>query len=374
MKSAGEHLLELVRIGSPSAESNRGVVEYAAGVLRGLGWTVRELPYRDAADVEKVNAIAAPAGGDVGQRDVELAFVCHTDTVPYAADWKEALEPRIVEGRLHGCGSCDVKGFLACLLAAAEGVGSGVRSGVRIVMTAEEEIGCLGAWRLQEQDVLRARRMVVGEPTSLCAARAGKGYCLAEVTVYGREAHSALPGEGISAILHAARLIGAIEELARELARERNPFFDPEYTTINVGTVEGGTAKNIVPGVCRFQLEWRPIPGQAATAVLESVTAAATKMERERPGLRIDVRRVREQGGFETGGDAGLVRRVEGMTGRKAVSIPFGSEASVFAPVAEEVIVFGPGDMRTAHSNREYVPIAELEEAVQCVSAWMGEG
>lgn len=371
MKAVVEHLSELVRIGSPSGVSNRGVVEYAAGVLRGLGWTVRELPYRDAAGVEKVNAIAAPAGEDAHRRDVELAFVCHTDTVPYAADWKEALEPQIADGMLHGCGSCDVKAFLACLLTAAEGAGPGVRGGLRIVMTAEEEIGCIGAWHLREQDALRARRMVVGEPTSLHPARAGKGYCLAEVTVYGKEAHSALPGEGVSAIVHAARLIGEIEELAAEVARERNPFFDPEFTTINVGTIEGGTAKNIVPGICRFQVEWRPIPGQAATGVLESVTAIATKMEEETPGLRIEVRAARQQGGFETGASAGLVRRVEGMTGRRAVSIPFGSEASVFAAVAEEVIVFGPGDMRTAHSSRECVRIAELEEAVECLRALM---
>lgn len=297
MKSAVDHLSELVRIASPSAVSNRGVVEYAAGVLRGLGWTLRELPYRDAAGIEKVNAIAAPPGEDAGRRDVELAFVCHTDTVPYAADWKEALEPRVAEGMLHGCGSCDVKGFLACLLAAAEVAGSGVRNGLRFVMTAEEEIGCIGAWHVREHDALRARRMVVGEPTSLHPARAGKGYYLAEVTVHGKEAHSAHPGQGVSAIVHAARLIGAIEKLAAEVARQ--------------------------------------------------------------------------QGGFETGANAALVRRVEEMTGRRAVSIPFGSEASVFAPVAEEVIVWGPGDMRTAHSSRECVRIAELDEAGVSVRALM---
>lgn len=371
MKPAVEHLAQLVRIPSPSAVSNRGVVEYAAGVLRGLQWTVCEFPYRDATGIEKVNAVAAPPGEDATRPDIDLAFICHTDTVPYAAGWTGALEPRIADGLLHGCGSCDVKGFLACLLAAAESAPSPARSALRIVMTAEEEIGCIGAGHLLKQDILRPRQMVIGEPTSLHPARAGKGYCLAEVTVCGKEAHSAHPQQGVSAIVHAARLIGAVEELAAQVARERNPFFDPEFTTINVGTIEGGTAKNIVPGTCRFQLEWRPIPGQPATAVLESVTAIATKLENEQPGLRVEVCPARQQPGFETGANAALVRTVETLTGRNAVSIPFGSEASVFAPVAGEVIVFGPGDMRTAHSSRECVPVAELDQAVNCLQALM---
>ena len=135
------------------------------------------------------------------------------------------------------------------------------------VLTAEEEIGCIGASRLVADNALRPRRMIIGEPTSLRPARAGKGYCLAEVTVWGKEAHSAHPQQGVSAIYHAARLITAIEELAGPLATETHSFFEPAFTTVNIGTIEGGTAKNVVPGLCRFQLEWRPIPGQSPNVV-----------------------------------------------------------------------------------------------------------
>lgn len=370
MKTVVEHLSELIRIPSPSAVSNRRLVDYATDSLRSIGWSARELPYRDVAGVEKVNLIAAPPGQDVEVRDVDLVFMCHTDTVPFASDWADALKPIFDAGLLHGCGACDVKGFLASLLTAAAQSTAFLES-LRIVLSAEEEIGCIGAARLFDQGLLRPRRMVIGEPTSLHPARAGKGYCLAEVTVFGKEAHSAHPGQGVSAIYHAARLIRAIEELSTALAQERHEFFDPAWTTINVGTIEGGTAKNVVPGICRFQLEWRPIPGQDPDRVLTEVTQMIAQLQRVDSSFQAQVEPLRRQPGFETREDAALVRHMESLTGRAAVSIPFGSEASIFAPVAEEIVVFGAGDMRTAHSSRECVPVAELEEAVRCVRSMM---
>ncbi|MGC2299008.1 MAG: acetylornithine deacetylase [Acidobacteriaceae bacterium] len=375
MKSVVELLSEMIRIPSNSAVSNRPVVEYAARVLHGLGWSVRELPYEDPAGVEKVNLIAAPPGQDAAKPDVDLVFMCHTDTVPYAADWANALEPVLQDGNLHGCGACDVKGFLACLLVAISQSDAGkLPDGLRLVLTAEEEIGCIGASHLVADGALRPRRMIIGEPTSLRPARAGKGYCVAEVTVWGKEAHSAHPQQGVSAIYNAAQLINAIEEYATQLAAETHSFFDPGFTTINIGTIEGGTAKNIVPGVCRFQLEWRPIPGQSPNAVLASTEKIVERLHALDPAFRAKFKPLRRQPGFETVADAPLVRKMEALTGRAAISIPFGSEASIFAPIAEEVIVFGPGDMRTAHSSRECVPVAELEEAVACLSSLVKAG
>lgn len=370
MKAVAELLADLIRIPSPSAVSNRSVIEYASDVLRGPGWSTREFSYRDPAGIEKVNLIAAPSGQDVARRDVDLVLMCHTDTVPFAADWARALDAFVADGHLHGCGACDVKGYLACILAAvAAAEPAQAADGLRIVLSADEEIGCVGVGHLIARDALRPRRMIIGEPTSLHPARAGKGYCLAEVTVTGREAHSAHPAQGVSAIAHAARLIVAIERMAGQLARETHPFFDPAFTTMNIGTIQGGTAKNIVPGVCRFMLEWRPIPGQNPDRMLEFVTELVTQWRDADPTFRAEVHPLRRQPGFETSAGAELVRRVAALTGRDAVSIPFGSEASLFAPIAEEVIVWGPGDMRTAHSSRECVPVVELDRAVACLSA-----
>jgi acetylornithine deacetylase len=368
MSTVIESLLDLIRIPSVSSLSNRPIIEYARSTFEAAGWSSMEEVHHDQAGLEKINLIAAPPGQDPATAAVDLALVCHTDTVPYTADWAAAVHPVLRDGMVHGCGACDVKGFLACLLTAAGEPGA-IKREVRIVLTADEEIGCRGAHRLLASGSLRARQMVIGEPTSLAPARAGKGYCLAQVTVVGAEAHSAHPQQGRSAILDAARLITEIERESKRMAERQNPFFTPAWTTLNIGTISGGTAKNIVPGRCTFLLEWRPIPEDDVARVPEIVRAIARRMKADDPGFRCDVQVLREQGGFETSADSPLVRSVEAQSGRASISIPFGSEASVLHSLAGEVVVWGPGDMRTAHSERECVPVAELEAAVRIMGS-----
>ncbi|WP_263368832.1 acetylornithine deacetylase [Edaphobacter bradus] len=372
MTTVVEHLENLIRIPSVSSLSNRPVAEYAVRVLNDAHWNTRLMTYVDPAGLEKVNLIAAPHRQDPEDPEADLVFMCHTDTVPYAADWARALDPFVLDGLLYGCGACDVKGFLACLLTAiSESHMAELGSGLRLVLTADEEIGCLGVKRFIAADLIKPRRVVIGEPTSLHPARAGKGYCLAEVTILGEEAHSAHPHQGKSAIYGAARFITAIEEHSTQLAAEQNDFFIPGYTTINVGTIMGGTAKNIVPGQCKFQVEWRPLPGASGNSVLQSITRIAERMKVADPSFKSEIKVLRQQAGFETAEDSHLVRSIETLTQRSATSIPFGSEASVLASVANEVVVFGPGDMRTAHSRRECVPLSELHEAVCCIKSLM---
>ena len=366
-----DHLSHLIRLPSMSALSNRPVADYAASVLSAQGWTTREVPYLDEAGIKKVNLIAAPPGKNVAERVVDLVFLCHTDTVPFAKDWLQALQPIVQEQMLHGCGACDVKGFLACLLTAAESRDTRWIDGLRIVLTADEEVGCIGSKRLIAADSLRPQRLVVGEPTSLRAARAGKGYCLARVTIHGKEAHSALPAQGVSAIYAAAHLISALEELSEQLAMETHHLFEPPFTTLNVGTIEGGSAKNIIPGRANILVEWRPVPGLPPHRVPTAIRAMIGHLEKRYPGLRGTQEVLRQQAGFETAADSPLVRLMERVTGQPATSIAFGSEASAWSAITEEVVVFGPGDMRTAHSDRECVSIAELIAAVQAVTGMM---
>src|ERR1700733_10837045 len=245
MKAVVEHLSNLIRIPSPSFVSNRPIIDYAVRTLQEAHWLSKEIIYQDARGIEKVNLIAAPPGQSLDNSEVELAFLCHTDTVPYSADWLNALEPSIVDGHLYGCGACDVKGFLACLLTAIIEIDPSTFLGsLRLILTADEEVGCVGSAHLVASKLTRPRCVVIGEPTSLHPARAGKGYCLAEVTVFGEEAHSAHPEKGKSAIYDAARMIREIEIFAQRLTEERNDFFNPPFTTINIGTIKGGTAKN----------------------------------------------------------------------------------------------------------------------------------
>jgi acetylornithine deacetylase len=372
MNSALSLLRELVEIPSVSSLSNRPLVEYASRFLHECGWHTRQLPYFDSSGNEKINLIAFPPGQGLEDRAMDLAFVCHTDTVPYDTAWNEAIHPVVRDGFLHGCGACDVKGFLASLLAAPSDLKPGDFHGsICIVLTADEEVGCVGASRLLAANVITARHVVVGEPTSLHPARAGKGYCLAEIKVHGKEAHSAFPSEGASAIYRAAHLIGKVEEIGRRRRAERHDLFDPPFTTVNVGVVEGGVAKNIIPGECRFLVEWRPIPGQDTLLAIRAVEQEMETMRQEDADFRFEITILRNQPGFDAGTGSDLAKSLERITGRSSVSVPFGTEASVFSQIAGDVIVFGPGDMRTAHSNRECVSLAELEECVQYLRALM---
>lgn len=373
MRAVVEHLSNLIRIPSVSSLSNRPVIDYATRVLHKAHWQSQEMVYHDSAGIEKVNLIAAPAG-QILDGAIELALVCHTDTVPYSKNWSNALVPLVADGLLHGCGACDVKGFLACLLTAIIEIDSlHCMRGLRLILTADEEIGCVGATQLIKSG-LNPRRVVVGEPTSLHPARAGKGYCLGEITVFGNEAHSAHPQKGRSAIYRAARFITAIEEYALLLADQKHPLFSPGFTTLNIGTIQGGTAKNIVPGECRFQLEWRPIPGQATDTVPQAVSRIADNLREVDSDFEYKFQVIRQQDGFESAASCSLVQSIEASSGRAAISIPFGSEASILSSKAEEVVVFGPGDMQTAHSSRECVPLSELDEAVNCLQSLIKTG
>jgi acetylornithine deacetylase len=355
-------LRELVAIASPSALSNLPLLRFVTARLEALGWRVELFPYSDEHGVAKANLVARPGGFRDWNR-MELAFICHTDTVPFAAEWQGALTLVERDGYLHGCGACDVKGALACFLAAMEGMpADGIDPGVGLILTADEEIGCEGMERLLATSAFRIGSAIVSEPTSLRAGTAGKGYGLARITVLGREAHSAFPQQGVSAISAAVRLIVAIEDDAKsETHEEFSYLFDPPRTTLNIGVIEGGTAKNIVPGRCSFLVEWRPVPGERPEGVAERLRNCVEAALAREPRAKIELEVLRAEAGFAPSGAGRLRERLAGwMTGPEA-GISFGSEASRVARISEEVIVIGPGDMRTAHSDRECVPVAELE-------------
>ena len=355
-------LSQLVAIPSVSHLSNAPVIDWLQQFFLPLNWQQRIFCYRDASGTEKQNLVVSPQLPAEGPIEAELAIVCHTDTVPYSAAWTDAITLREQDGILHGCGACDVKGFLACMLAAASALDiTGLHRCLCFVFTADEEIGCRGARFLFESGSLHAQYAIVGEPTSLLPARAGKGYCLASVKVSGKAAHSAFPAAGASAILAAARLLGAIEAFAQELQDDRDDAFTPPFTTINVGEIHGGTAKNVVPAECSFLLEWRPIPSQPPELVAERVRELIHQLQHSLgPEVRIEIEVLRLDAGFATPVDSPVVRAVQTHPATAAQSIAFGTEAPWLARMGAEAVVIGPGSMLTAHSPRECVPIAEL--------------
>ena len=363
--SVEQTLAELVGMDSRSSHSNREVVSYLAARAESLGMAVRFFPYTDERGTEKVNMLAVSSSGASENVEFELALVGHTDTVPFDPTWVEATTLTERDGKLYGRGACDTKGFIAAALTAAAEIDlARLRRPLALVFTADEEIGCLGAKRLADARALSARYSIVGEPTALQPMRAGKGYCLAEVTVRGLEAHSAYPALGASAIFRAARLIERIERVAERLKENRHAAFDPPHTTLNVGLIEGGTAKNIIAGECRFTLEWRPVPGQRAAHAVDLIKSEVERLRAEEPDFDCRIEVIRLDESIETPADSAIVRAMEEATGRSAGTVAFGTEAPQMAELGAQPVVFGPGDIRVAHRTGEFVPVEDLRRCV----------
>jgi len=375
VKEEGEILLDLVAIPSVSSISNQPVIDYVSKRLDPRIWKIKSQPYRDPRGIAKVNLVAITRARNVNP---ELALVCHTDTVPYDAAWQEAVHPRVRNGKLYGRGSCDVKGFLACVLACISKLDlSQLNKPLALILTADEEIGCVGArhlaasvrgsrgvggWPVQNRDrkeAFHTRYMIVGEPTSLHPVRSGKGYALAEIIVHGKEAHSAFPSRGRSAIYDAARIVTALERIARKLETRKDRDFDPPFTTLNIGLIHGGTAKNIVAGECRMTVEWRPIPGQ-------DPAWAADLIREELARLRVDaeLKIQRLDPGFAPAASKDLARLLELLTRHRSTTVSFGTEAPHLRSLTSETVVFGPGNMTVAHKTGEFVPVVELSKCV----------
>ncbi len=362
--TAAEILEALVAIPTPSSVSNVPLIDWVVRFLDHRSWQSAIHPYNDEQGIAKANLIARPRAANA-DAPIGLAFVCHTDTVPYSSAWPDALRlhTKADPDVLHGCGACDVKGALACFLAAIGRMNPArVQQDCALILTADEEIGCRGMERLLNSASLKIGSAIVSEPTELHPGVAGKGYGLARVTIHGAEAHSAFPEKGVPAILHAAHFMQMLEARMKQ-TEITDALFAPPRTTFNIGVIEGGTAKNIIPGVCSFLVEWRPVPAENPRDAVGMLEGIAHELQAKEPRLRIELEVLRGDAGFAPANEGALQNQLRALlpADRTPIGISFGSEASRLARVADEVIVIGPGDMQTAHSDRECVPVADLE-------------
>jgi acetylornithine deacetylase len=370
LRELKELLRELVALDTTSARSNAPAIAVIERELSSVGFRCERQVWRDTEGQEKVNLIAqlGPAGIP------ELALVGHTDCVPFDPAWREALTLSEHEGRLFGRGACDTKAFVAAALVAVRGLRpETLTRPLELIFTADEEVGLMGAKKLVEVNQGRARYAIIGEPTSLRPVRGHKGYCLAEVEVCGKEGHSAYPEFGASAVFRAARLIKAIEAYALgPLRTKRDASFDPPFTTLNVGVVAGGRAKNIIPGKCQFMLEWRPIPSEGVEDVLRDLQLLIAEQQTAEPGFDAKILWTRTDPGVNTSESSPLVQFLCRESGQSATTVPFSTEAPQLTQLGAEAVVFGPGDIRVAHQTGEFVPVEELIRAEQILGSAIG--
>ena len=299
----------------------------------------------------------------------------HTDVVPVKGQPWDTDPFTVVEkdGKLYGRGTCDMKSFFAMGLALVpEMLERGLKQPVIFALSYDEEIGCMGAPFMIEEivrDLPKPRAVIVGEPTSMEVVTAHKGMMHCEVRVTGREAHSSLIENGVSAVMTSARLITFIEDMMKENKAHANadsPFVPP-YTTCHVGVIHGGTADNIISRECSFSVDIRTIPEDHGPDFLARIRTYADE-------LLVDMRKIAPeadieviQGTFTPGlkpeidGEAERIcRHITGDNGTHVVS--YGTEAGQFQGVGFSVVVCGPGSIDQAHRPNEYISLDQVAE------------
>ena len=356
----------LVSFDTTSYNSNLRLIQFAADHLSRLGAEVR-LTYDDRR--EKANLFATLGPADLPG----IILSGHTDVVPVGGqDWSgDPFRVRRIEDRLIGRGTADMKSFIAiCLALAPEFKAAALKMPVHFAFSYDEEIGCIGVRRLiGDLGALpvRPRLCIVGEPTEMKVIVGHKGKKNVLCRVHGKEVHSAYNHRGVNAVEIAAELVGFLRAMQGRIRRNGpfDPGYEPPYTTVHTGLIQGGTALNIVPAQCSFEFEFRNLPDHDAESLMAELRGFAQDLIPdmlaidEGAGILFD--EYNTTAGLmpdPTGEAAALARRLSGDNGAGKVS--FGTEAGLFSRAGIPAVVCGPGSIAQAHKPDEFITIDQV--------------
>jgi len=366
-----ESLRQLIAFDTTSRNSNLALIDWAEAQLSRHGARIRRSYNPERT---KANLFASFGEGPGG-----VVLSGHSDVVPVDGQaWStDPFQADIRDGRLYGRGACDMKGFIAVVLAqAAAFARAPLRSPIHVALSYDEEVGCLGIGPLLHdlaQAGIRPDGCIVGEPTSMQMVTAHKGGRVYRCTVHGRAAHSSLTPRGVNAIEYAARVISFIQDLSwrEEAEGPRLDGLDVPYSTISTNTISGGNGKNIIPAECEFFFDYRYVPGKPPEEFIEQIRNYVTEHVEPR------MKRVHPQAGVElalTGSIPGLNAEEQSSIAQLAQSllrpgpsakVAYGTEAGFFQQAGIPSIVCGPGSIEHAHKPDEFVTLEQLAECEQ---------
>jgi len=369
--SARTILQRLIAFDSVSERSNLALVDYVEGYFRALGaptWRASNASGDKAALLATIGPMEA--GGAL--------LSGHTDVVPVVGQvWSgDPFRLREIDGRLYGRGACDMKGFDAVALAMAPVFqAAGLKRPIHILLSYDEETTCLGSLDLIARfgrETPRPGLVIVGEPTMMAVADAHKGVATFRTLVAGFEAHSAKPALGANAVEIACDIVSEIGRLARAFAApdKLDRRFDPPYSTMHVGMIRGGTARNILARECVFHWEFRGLPGLATADAAAMVQAfvdqvALPRLTRFVSGPSIETILEVDVPGLAAGdneGAASLALRL--ARSDHTIAVSFATEAGHFQRAGLPAIVCGPGSIDQAHKPDEFLAASQLSACV----------
>ncbi len=368
--SDAELLARLVAFDTTSRNSNLPLADCLCDYLDQPGVRIARNP---SADGSKTNVIAWVGPQPEGDRR-GLVLSGHMDVVPAEEDGWQSPPFTLTDAgdRWVGRGACDMKGFvaLAANLAAeaAEARPEQWRAPLVLVFTYDEEVGTLGAKRLTEsfpEAAALPRSAIIGEPTSLRVARAHKGHFKMRVTLHGVAAHSGYPHLGVNAIEPAGRVTVALSHLRRELEAELAPhrelFPEVPFVPLNVGTIHGGSAINVVPHRCTVELGARPLPGMASEELIERVSRAVREAA---VPFEPEIELLSDSPAMLLDESTPIHRALCELTGQSAgATVSFATDAGWLQRLEMDCAIFGPGSIEVAHKPNEHLPKADLAAA-----------
>ena len=368
MNSSRDLLAQLVRFDTTSRESNLALIDFVRTWLQGYGVTC-ELVFND--DKSKANLLAT-----IGPADVPgIVLSGHTDVVPVDGQrWSVApFDLTEKDGRLYGRGTADMKGYIACVLALVPAlVEAPLRMPVHIALSYDEEVGCLGVRTLIERfhaQPVKPLLCVIGEPTELKPVLGHKGKLAMRCDVHGAACHSAYAPSGVNAIEYAARLISELVQLGEGLKSPAHldPRFDPPFSTVQTGVINGGKALNIVPQHCSFDFEVRAIPAQDPWQVADALRHYAEQsllpaMQAVSAQSAISISELSSYPGLATSPESQAAEWVAQFCGsREYGTVAFGTEGGLFDQVGIPTVVCGPGSMAQGHKPDEFISVEQLD-------------
>jgi len=347
------------------------MAEVLAGELQSRGFVIE----MDETDPLRPNVI-----GRFGPSEPRytLLFESHLDTVGVANMTIPPFDPAVRDGRLYGRGACDTKGPMAAALHAmtAERLHRLAEAGVQLLFVGAmgEEHGNIGAEQLVARGI-GADASIILEPTDQHIVFAHKGVLWIEVILTGAAAHASTPQHGRSAISAMANLIAVLEKNhAEDVRRLSHP--DLGAPTQNVGMISGGEAVNIVAHQCRIELDRRILPGQSPQDIVGMIESEIETLQRAGAILGGTARIIKSGLPFITARDSALVTRLSRSiqsVGETPVLNTAGwfSDAGPFAQTCQEIVVFGPGSIKQAHTVDEFIELDELQKGADIMGSFL---
>lgn len=375
-------LLErLVEFDTTSRESNLALIDFVWRYLTDLGISC-ELIHNAGRSKANLYARLGPAGSG------GVLLSGHSDVVPVdGQNWSVppfALSER--DGKLYGRGTADMKGFIACMLAAVPHfLAQPLAQPLHLAISYDEEVGCLGVRTLL--DVLASRPekpdlCLIGEPTELQPVLGHKGKLAVRCEVQGAACHSAYAPQGVNAIQYAAKLIHRLTTIGEVLAapERQDARFDPPFTTVQIGLIQGGRALNIVPAECTFDFEVRTLPQDDAQQVAEELEHYAQRellpqMRAVNSDTEIRFYPLSSYPSLYTAAQSAAAQLLAHLTGSEAFStVAFGTEGGLFHQAGIPSVICGPGSMAQGHKPDEFITIEQLDACdamLRRLAGWM---